>query len=365
MSLKENRMALHRIPELGFREFKTKAYLLSKVADYECQIHHVGATGLVLYFDNQRESTIAFRTDIDGLPITEATDLSFQSEHLGYMHACGHDGHMAMLLELASYVNQQRSTLKHNVVLIFQPSEEMSGGAQSIVDSGLLDTYQVKAIFGFHLWPGLTPGEVFSRSGGMMAQSSETDIVVHGKSAHIASHEEGIDALEIGTRLLTDIYDFDRGVAADEYHLLKFGEIHGGTIRNVLAETVTISGSIRSYSETTQRYFKDALDQLADTYRRGNGCQIEFKYNDGYPAVINDQTLFEEVKAVVPTLTELPEPVLQAEDFGVYTQQYPCVFFFLGVGEVPPLHNPQFDFDMALLNVGVATYCQLLAINLE
>lgn len=365
MKLVENRMALHQIPEIGFQEFKTSAYLLKQVSDYECQIHHVGETGLVLYFDNQQAETIAFRTDIDALPITEATGLDFQSKHGGFMHACGHDGHMAMLLELAAQVNQYKSELRHNVVLIFQPSEEMSGGAQSIVDSGLLAKYQVKAIFGFHLWPGLTAGEVFSRSGGMMAQSSETDIIIHGKSAHIASHEQGIDALEIATRLMTDIYEFDRKVPADEFHLLKFGEIHGGTIRNVLAETVTISGSIRSYSDTTQLYFKDSLDKLAEPYRQTRGCQVEFKYNDGYPAVVNDEDLFSQVKDVLPNLNELALPVLQAEDFGVYTQAYPCVFFFLGVGEVAPLHNPKFDFDMTLLTVGVETYLKLLGIKLN
>lgn len=362
--LAENRMALHRIPELGFQEFKTKDYLLKQVREYDCQIHEVGETGLVLYFDNQQAETIAFRTDIDALPIEEATGLSFQSEHPGYMHACGHDGHMAMLLELAAHLNQKRETLIHNVVLIFQPSEEMAGGAQSIVDSGLLDRYHVKAIFGFHLWPGLAPGQVFSRSGGLMAQSSETDIVIKGRSAHIASHEQGVDALEIAARLMTDIYEFDQTVSAEAHHLLKFGEIHGGSIRNVLAEKVTVSGSIRSYSDDTQRYFKESLDKLAEAYRASRNCQIEFVYNDGYPAVINDPILFQQVKKAVPKLTELPLPVLQAEDFGVYTQSYPCVFFFLGVGDVAPLHNSKFDFDMSLLAEGVATYLKLLSIDL-
>lgn len=361
--LAEHRMALHRIPELGFQEVKTKAYILKQVMDYDCQIHHVGETGLILYFDKQQETTIAFRADMDALPIKEETGLSFQSEHEGYMHACGHDGHMAMLLELAEYLNQQPAA--HNVVLIFQPSEELSGGAKSIVDSGLLDRYQVQAIFGFHLWPGLEAGEVFSRSGGMMAQSSETDIVIHGRSAHIASHEQGVDALEIASRLMTDIYQFDRRVPSDDYHLLKFGEIHGGTIRNVLADCVTISGSIRSYSEERQIYFKESLDQLANHYRETRDCQIEFRYNDGYPAVINDDNLFKESQAVLPNLKELASPVLQAEDFGVYTHCYPCGFFFLGVGEVAPLHNSQFDFEMELLKEGVATYLDLLRINLK
>ena len=131
--LKEYRMALHQIPEIGFHEFKTKKYLYEQVKNSGAVIHEIGETGLLLYFDNQQEETIAFRTDIDALPVKEKTNLSFASKHEGYMHACGHDGHMAMLLGLTDFITKHIEDLIYNVVLIYQPSEEISGGAQSVI----------------------------------------------------------------------------------------------------------------------------------------------------------------------------------------------------------------------------------------
>ena len=208
------------------------------------------------------------------------------------------------------------------VVLIYQPSEEISGGAQSVIQSGLLDKYEVQAIFGFHLWPGLAKGEVFSRPGPLMAQSSETDIIIKGQSAHIASSEKGIDSLEAAVRFLKNVYDFDRQLPAEWNHLMKFGQIQGGTIRNVLAGEVIVSGSIRSYSSDMQNYLKG----IRPFSRTVSLYSYYFRYNDGYPAVINHRGLY---AALLDSnkLHELDAPVLQAEDFGIYTQQYPCVFF--------------------------------------
>ena len=141
--LAKHRMALHQIPEIGFHEFKTKKYLYEQVKNSGGVLHEIGETGLLLYFDNHQQETIAFRTDIDALPIKEETDLPFASTHEGFMHACGHDGHMAMLLGLTDYVSQHVDELLYNVVLIFQPSEEISGGAESVIQTGLLDHYPV------------------------------------------------------------------------------------------------------------------------------------------------------------------------------------------------------------------------------
>ena len=358
--LKEHRKALHRIPELGFQEFKTKAYIYEQVKDYRCQLHEVGETGLILYFDNGQAETLAFRTDIDALPIQEQTSHDFPSEHPGRMHACGHDGHTAMLLALAAHLEAQATEFAYNAVLIFQPSEEIAGGAASIVASGWLDFYQVKGVFGFHLWPGLAQGQIFSRSGEMMAQSSEMDMIVHGESAHVASAALGVDALAIACQLVTDIYAFERQLPAADYRLIKFGLIEGGTVRNVLADQVRLAGSIRSYSDEHQTYYKESLARMAQGYEDATGCRVEFRYNDGYPALINDPQLFQRVQATVPDLHTLGTPVLQAEDFGVYTQKYPCVFMFLGVGETAPLHHPAFDFEMDVLEVGVNAYLRLL-----
>ncbi|WP_234984626.1 M20 metallopeptidase family protein [Pilibacter termitis] len=362
VSMKNHRMNLHQIAEIGFQEFQTKAYLYEQVKNCGAVVHEVGETGLVLYFDNQKEKTIAFRTDIDALPILEETGLPFASKREGFMHACGHDGHMAMLLGLTDYIAKNREKMKYNIVLIYQPSEEIAGGAKSILDSGLLQHYQVQAIFGFHLWPTLEEGAVFSKSGPLMAQSSETDIQIFGKSAHIASSSEGIDSLEVAVRLMSEIYDYEKKLPEEMLHLLKFGEIHGGVIRNVLAQEVTIKGSIRSYSPLHQQEIKDSLRKIANRFEEEFQAKIEFIYNDGYPAVLNNSELFDKIKSI-STLRVLEHPVLQAEDFGVYTEHFPCVFFFLGVGDVPALHNPKFDFNMDVLDNGLEFYKALLEIE--
>lgn len=360
MSMRNHRMALHQIPELGFQEQRTKDYLLQQLKGYSCRIHEVGQTGLLLYFEAGSPHTIAFRADMDALPITERTGLPFSSRHPGLMHACGHDGHMAIILGLAAYVNEHAASLTKNVVLIFQPSEESEGGARSIVESGLLQQYGVEAIFGLHLWPGCPEGEVFSRPNELMAMSSETDIAVKGKAVHVADSERGIDALQIACRYLKDVYDEEAMMDPDIYRLLKFGRIQSGTIRNVISDETRIEGTLRSYHPEVHARLKELLARLARKYDQEYGSEITIVYNDGYPPVINDAGLFKRMREIIPYLHVLERPVLQAEDFGVYTQHFPCMFFFLGVGNTPALHEATFDFNMDVLDKGLNLFVDIL-----
>jgi hippurate hydrolase len=364
--MKDYRTALHQIPEIGFQEFETQAYLFDVISNWDAVVHALQPTGLIAYFDNAAQTTIAFRCDMDALAVQEDTTHDFPSGNAGYMHACGHDAHMAMILGLGDYLNAHRGQQAVNVVLIFQPSEEANGGqgAQSIVDSGWLDQYGVKAIFGMHVWPGLAKGHIFTRSGALLAQSSETMVDVYGRSAHIASSEQAVDALQIACRLMTSIYDYDADFNPDIPYLIKFGLMRAGTINNVIADHAHVFGSIRSYDATVQQGIKNDLRRLADCFEDTYGCRIELSYNDGCPAVVNDASLSSKVQKVVE-FDLLPEPVLQAEDFGVYTQHYPCVFFLLGLGDTPALHQANFDFDMDLLTVGRDFFISLLKGNYD
>jgi len=353
-------MDLHQIPELGFEEFKTKAYLYEQIKDYHCRIHEVGETGLILYFDHSQKETIAFRADMDALPIQEATDLDFSSKHPGVMHACGHDGHMAILLGLAKYINDHSAEINKNVVLIFQPSEERDAGAHTIVESGLLESYKVKAIFGLHLWPGMVKGNIFSRPNELMAQASEVNVTIKGKSAHVANSNQGIDALKIACGYLTDVYELEEKMTQETYRLLKFGELHSGTVRNIIANEASIYGTLRSFQKEIHQHLKQMLETIADQYEQSHGCQIMIDYADGYDPVLNDEALFNAVKSKIPEIHTLEKPVMQAEDFGVYCQHYPCVFFFLGVGDTAALHHEQFDFDMKVLEAGLQLFINLI-----
>lgn len=358
--LKKYRMDLHQIPELGFEEYKTKAYLMEAIQSLGCTIHEVGETGLVLYFGYGKEKTIAFRADMDALPIREATGLAFSSLHNGLMHACGHDGHMAVLLGLAHYIHKQSQTLDKNVVLVFQPSEERDAGAHVIVRSGLLEKYQVEAIFGLHLWPGLEKGTLHSRANELMAMGSEVTITLHGKSVHVADSEKGIDALYLACRYLNDLYEMEAALPKDVYRLLKFGACQSGNVRNAISDQTTLDGTLRSFKDETHHHLKTQLREIADHYEQAYNCQINIDYNDGYDAVINDPELLQQIRTQIPAIKLLENPVMQSEDFGLYRKTCPSLFFFLGVGNTAPLHNDQFDFDMAVLQRGLDLWITIL-----
>ncbi|MCL1949554.1 MAG: M20 family metallopeptidase [Turicibacter sp.] len=354
------RKDLHQIPEPGLAEFNTKEYIINAVKHLGCTIHEVGDTGLVLYFDNHQEVTIGFRADMDALPLEEATGLDFASKNSGFMHACGHDGHMAILLGLAEYIHLNRTGLDKNVVLVFQPSEEKEAGANIISGSGLLEHYQVSALYGLHLWPGLKPGEIYTIKGPMMAAGSETDIIIRGKSAHVGSAHEGIDALEIACRYLADLYELEASYPIIHRRLLKFGALNSGSARNIIADTAHLSGTLRSYDSETHAWFKAHIKQIAQDYADEFDCTFEISYFDGYEALINDEMLFEAVRQAVPGIRQLPAPVMQSEDFGIYKKNCPILFAFLGLGNTAPLHHPAFDFEMGLMDAGLDYFIQIL-----
>jgi len=358
--LEKYRKDLHQIPELGFEEHKTKAYILSAIKDLGCTVHEVGKTGLVLYFNCNQDKTIAFRADMDALPIQEATGLAFSSKHEGMMHACGHDGHMAILIGLAHYIHKNHPGLNKNIVLVFQPSEERDAGAQVIVESGLLERYNVEAIFGLHLWPGLEKKAVYSRAGELMAMGSEVTITIHGKSVHVADSKKGIDALYLACRYLSDIYEMEAALPANVYRLLKFGECHSGTVRNVISDETILYGTLRSFANEIHHHLKTQLRKIADHYEQTYNCQINIDYNDGYDAVINDPDLLKQVTTQIPTIKLLENPVMQSEDFSLYRKSCPSLFFFLGVGNTEPLHNERFDFDMTILQTGLDLFVNIL-----
>ena len=361
-TLQEHRINLHRIPEIGFNEFKTQAYILSQLQGLSCNIHTLQPTGLVVYFPcpKKEAKTIGFRADMDALPVTEETGLSFSSEHPGMMHACGHDAHCAILIGLAHYIHEHIENMSTHVVLIFQPSEENEAGAHVILQSGWLEKYHVSAIFGLHLWPGLPFGTLHTRADELMAASSETDIMVHGKASHIANADQAIDALYIATQLIQDLYLFEKNQPETVYRLLKFGKLEAGTVRNVVANQAHLQGSLRTFYPNVHAHFKAFITQTAQKYEAKTGCTININYNDGYEAVLNDKALFQWVTQNIPYVHALPEPVMQAEDFGLYRRHCPLLFCFLGVGDVPPLHANNFNFNMDVLDQGLRWFIDLI-----
>ena len=357
MQIFTDRHALHQIPELDRDLPKTLAYLSSALAGLTCRVFSPMEGSLCAFFDFGKDTAIAFRADADALPIEEKTGASYASRHPGKMHACGHDGHMAILLELARRLNKKEA-LPHNVLLLFQPAEETTGGAKDLCDTGIFDQYKVKAIFGLHLWPGLPAGTVASRKEELMARSCEVTIDIYGKSAHIAKAAEGIDALMAGTELYRRAMDMEAALPDGIFRLLKFGKFHSGTVRNALSAHTHMEGSLRAFQDEIFDKLAQGLRDIAADVEEKYGCTVNLHLSSGYPAVMNPTDLYGRVKAVAD-FDDLPEPAMTAEDFSWYQRYVPGMFFFLGLGDTPALHADTFDFDEAILLKGAGFFEKL------
>ena len=349
MQIYADRHALHRIPELHKELPETTAYLKNALAGLPCRVFSPCEGALCAFFDFGFADAIAFRADMDALPIAEKTGAEYASVHPGRMHACGHDGHMAIVLELARRLPQKKP--RHNVLLLFQPAEETTGGARDLCGSGVLEEYGVKAVFGLHLWPGLEAGRLFSRKNELMARSCEVTVDIYGKSAHIAKAAQGVDALMAGADFFREAMELERNIPDGVFRLLKFGKFQSGTVRNALSAHTHMEGSLRAFQDEVFFSLANGLTAIGRELEARWGCWVTVHFSDGYPAVMNPEELYDRVKQTV-SFTELAEPSMTAEDFSWYQRSVPGMFFFLGLGDTPALHADTFDFDEGVLVKG-------------
>ena len=349
---------MHRIPELDCQLPLTIAYLRGELEGLGCSLFSPTEGSLCAWFDFGAGSAIAFRADLDALPIEEKTGAAYASKHPGRMHACGHDGHTAILLELARRLSRRKRSAR-NILLVFQPAEEATGGAKPICDTGIFEQYKVEAIFGLHLWPGLEKGKVFSRPGEMMSRSSELDVDIYGKSAHIGRSWEGCDATEAACVFLQKAYELERSVPAEIRRLLKFGKLQSGTVRNALSAHARLEGGLRAFSDEIYDGLRSGLLDIAKEVESRFGCTVKVHLSNGYPAIHNPKDLHDRVRAIVP-FEYLEEPSMTTEDFSWYQRYIPGMFFFLGLGENPALHSDNFDFDESVLPLGADFFEKIL-----
>ncbi|MBQ9690717.1 MAG: amidohydrolase, partial [Eggerthellaceae bacterium] len=286
------RRELHQIPELDFDLPKTLDYVKKHLQDLPCTVFSPCKSTICAYFNCQKEATVAIRSDMDALPVLEHTNVDFESTHTGNMHACGHDGHMAMVLGFAHHIAEHLGTLHRNVLLVFQPAEETSGGAKLVCESGVFEQYHVDRIFGFHLWPDVEKGTIASRSGALLAAANETTITFLGKSSHIARAEEGRDANLAAAAFLVRIYEHMKTLTEQEPCLLKFGRIEGGEVRNAISPKAQLEGSLRTFSLEMRDKAQNDIRRIAQEVAQIYECQAHVHFNDGYPPVINDETLY-------------------------------------------------------------------------
>lgn len=357
--IRKDRRFLHQIPEIALALPETISYLKNALSGGNCTLFSPMESSLCAFFDFGREDAIAFRADCDALPIGEKSPVPYASTHPGCMHACGHDGHMAIMLELARRL-EGMTGLNHNVLLIFQPGEEGPGGALPICCTGVLEKYRVQAIFGLHIWPGLEKGQIFSRPGELMARASELTVEITGRSAHIAKAREGVDATAAAVEFYRQTAEAEAGWG-DAFRLLKFGQLHSGNLRNAISGHCRMEGCLRAFQEEVFDGLKARILAIGAAVERQFGCRVDISLSDGYPAVMNPPELYETVREIV-TFSPLAEPSMTAEDFGWYQKYVPGLFFFLGAGDCPALHAPDFDFDESILMKGADFFTEL-AVN--
>jgi amidohydrolase len=361
------RSSLHRIPETGYTEYKTQAYLTGYIEKlHPDKLVRIAGTGVkAVFYAKKPELTIAVRADIDALEVFERTGLPFASEHEDRMHACGHDGHMTAALLAAKLVSEHRETMKHNAVFLFQPAEEGLGGAYRMIEEGALTDPRVDEIYGLHVWPDVPCGRIGIREGSLMAKASEFILTVNGKSAHGAAPHKGVDAIAAAAYLVGMLQTvISRSSDPCESAVVTVGRINGGTAHNVIADRAVLNGTIRAFSDETGNLIKERIGNILKGADAAFGTVSDITYKSEYACVENPKCLADKLRGLLDPGDEYFAAVTAtAEDFSAYQKIVPGLFFFLGVGGDIPLHNSRFYFDSELLLYGVESYRRLLGIS--
>lgn len=348
------RRYLHMNPELSFKEEMTAKYIVDFYADLGIDVRSgVGGNGVVARIKGGRPGkTVALRADFDALPIQDEKDVPYKSTVPGVMHACGHDGHTATLLQLAKAIHEMHEDLAGEYVFIHQHAEELApGGAKPMIEDGCLD--DVDVIFGTHLWSLTETGTIEYRSGPTMAAADKFDITVQGAGGHGAAPHQTKDAIAIGAQLVTNLQQIvSRRLNPTESAVLSIGSFIADNAFNVIADSAKLGGTVRTFNPEIRDLMEREMKRVVDGMALANDCTIDFVYERGYPALVNheDETIFlKTVAEEIPNVKEVIEtkPHMGGEDFGYFLEKVPGTFFFTGAKPENPFphHHPKFDFD--------------------
>ena len=371
------RRDIHAHPELCFQEVRTADVIAKALTDWGIPIHRgLGTTGVVGIVKNGTSArAVGLRADIDALPMTEHNSFAHASQHAGKMHACGHDGHTAMLLAAAKHFSRHRD-FDGTVYLIFQPAEEGGGGAREMIKDGLFDKFPMEAIFGAHNWPGMPVGSFGVNPGAMMASSNEFRAVIHGKGSHAALPYMGIDPVPVACQMVMAWQTIiTRNRRPIDPGVISATMIHTGEAINVVPDSAEIRGTVRTFSvevlELIERRMREVAEHTAAAF--GATCEFEFKRN--YPPTVNHAAETEFVRRVLGTVVgpenvQAFEPTMGAEDFSFFLQAKPGCYFVIGNGDgahrqgghgLGPcmLHNPSYDFNDELIPLGATAWVRI------
>jgi amidohydrolase len=363
------RREIHQQPELGFQEHHTADFIHQKLTAWGIEhVTGIAQTGIVATIHGQQPGKVlAIRADMDALPIHEENQVDYRSRIDGKMHACGHDGHVAIALGTAYYLSQNPN-FTGTVKIIFQPAEEGPGGAAPMIAAGVLENPDVDAIVGLHLWNQLPLGTVGLRAGALMAAVETFHCTIFGKGGHGAIPQQTIDAIVVAAQVVTALQTIvARNIDPIESAVVTIGEFQAGRAVNVIADTARLSGTVRYFNPQYANYFQQRLEQLIGGICQSHGARYELRYEAFYPPVINDAAIVELVRSVATTLVETPLNLVPncqtmgGEDMSFFLQAVPGCYFFLGSANADrglnfPHHHPRFDFDETALALGVEIF---------
>ncbi|QGX98237.1 amidohydrolase [Roseovarius faecimaris] len=363
------RQHLHAHPELGFDCHETAGFVVEQLRSFGITEIETGiaTSGVVAILHGKGEGpTIGLRADMDALPIDEATGLSYASENAGKMHACGHDGHTTMLLGAARYLAETRN-FAGRVALIFQPAEEGPGGAQVMVEEGILERHDIAQVYALHTLPGVPEGHFLTTAGPIMAAADTFHIDITGRGGHGAFPQECLDPVVAACGIVQAIQTIiSRNSSVRDDVVISVTQIHTGTIDNVIPETAYLNGTIRTFEKSTQEMVFRRLREIVEGQAAAYGVRAELRIELGYPPTKNDAQSTEFAGKVASgivgegavSLSYPPE--MGAEDFAYMLEKRPGAYLFLGQGEGPGLHHPEFNFNDAVAPIGASFFARLV-----
>jgi hippurate hydrolase len=376
-ALRVLRRDIHAHPELCFEEQRTSDLIAKALTDWGIPLHRgLGKTGVVGIVKNGNgRRAVGLRADIDALPMSEHNTFAHASVHTGRMHACGHDGHTAMLLAAAKYLAKHRD-FDGTVYLIFQPAEEGGGGARVMINDGLFDLFPMEAIFGIHNWPGVPAGHFAIKSGPVFASSNEFKITIRGKGSHAAMPHNGIDPVPVACQMVQAFQTIiTRNKRPVDTGVISVTMIHAGEATNVVPASCELQGTVRTFTSEVLDMIERRMQQIAEATSRAFGATSQFSFRRNYPPTVNHPKETEFVRTLLsglvgPSSVHEFEPTMAAEDFSYFLLAKPGCYFLIGNGDgghhpsghdAGPctLHNPNYDFNDELIPLGGSMWVRL------
>jgi hippurate hydrolase len=359
---------LHEHPELMYEVHETAAFVVERLKEMGADdiVTGIGRTGVVATIKGRGPGrTIGLRADMDALPIHEASGVDYPSKTSGVMHACGHDGHTAILLGAAKYLSETRN-FDGNVVLIFQPAEEGGAGGRAMCEDGLMDRWKIDEVYGLHNAPGVPVGTFAIRPGALMASADEFEIVVTGKGGHAAVPHDAIDTTLVAAQIVVSL----QSVVARTINPLHRVVLTVGTFQtdsaasNIIAHTVRMRGTVRTLENASRALAERRIREIATHTAAAFGATAEVTWENGYPVTVNHEaeTAFavEAARAVSPNVIDNAEPIMPAEDFSFMLEERPGAYMFLGNGDTAQCHHPAYRFDDDAIPLGASWFVELV-----